>query len=220
MGFMKPRIIALSHSRMKTWETCPRKAQYKFVNKLKEPGSPAMDRGSEVHSTLEHFLQGKEVSLEAFTPETQEYMAELSALGDVQPEMQVAFDRDWNVVEWFHPSVFMRVVYDALVDTSNVTVVVDHKTGKKYDDHVQQEQLYAFTTYLLYGKPVEVQFNYTDLNEVTSTTYDVSEMEGLKLLVEERAKPILDDEDFHPNPSYKCRWCFFRKSNMGPCSYG
>ena len=38
-----------SYSRLTCFEKCPKQAEFKFVKKIKEPGSAAMDRGKEVH---------------------------------------------------------------------------------------------------------------------------------------------------------------------------
>ena len=38
-----------SYSRLSCFEKCPKQAEFKFVKKLKEPGSPAMDRGKHIH---------------------------------------------------------------------------------------------------------------------------------------------------------------------------
>lgn len=49
-------IQAVSHSRMKTHEGCPRKAMFKFIDKLKEPPNDAMERGLAMHQELENWL--------------------------------------------------------------------------------------------------------------------------------------------------------------------
>ena len=42
-----------SYSRLTTWEQCPLKAKLKYIDGLKEPGSPAMDRGTAIHKDAE-----------------------------------------------------------------------------------------------------------------------------------------------------------------------
>ena len=47
-----------SYSRLTCFEKCPKQAEFKFVKKIKEPGSAAMDRGKEVHKLCEDYIRG------------------------------------------------------------------------------------------------------------------------------------------------------------------
>ena len=51
------KITSWSFSRWNVYEECPAKAKYKFIDKLKEPGSAAMDRGTALHKQCEDFLK-------------------------------------------------------------------------------------------------------------------------------------------------------------------
>ena len=52
------RITSWSFSRWNVYNTCPAQAKYKFIDKLPEPGSPAMDRGSAIHKGVEQYILG------------------------------------------------------------------------------------------------------------------------------------------------------------------
>ena len=43
-----------SYSRLSCYEKCPKQAEFKFIKKIKEPGSPAMDRGKDMHKPVSY----------------------------------------------------------------------------------------------------------------------------------------------------------------------
>ena len=47
-----------SYSRLSCFEKCPKQAEFKFVKRIKEPGSPAMDRGKDMHKLCEEYIRG------------------------------------------------------------------------------------------------------------------------------------------------------------------
>lgn len=219
-------IQQLSHSRMKTWEQCPRKAKYKFIDKLKEPGSEAMDRGLAVHKQIEEWIKGG--CADKCPPAAagrgrsiMGYISQANANGaDIHTELQVAVNADWKRTEWFGHDVYQRVVYDLLIIHEDYAMVADHKTGKVYDDHEQQMELYAASVMSIYGvDEVECVIFYLDQNHTQSCKYDSSNLDALKRRVDDRARVIMSDRTFATNPSYKCRWCHFRKENGGPCPH-
>jgi CRISPR/Cas system-associated exonuclease Cas4 (RecB family) len=228
-------IQAVSHSRMKTHESCPRKAKYKFIDKLKEPGSPAMDRGLEIHKGLEEwckFMLGREHDIDASTkiPSNGVYRTireDLRALNKgqdkykVEPELQVAFNKDWKIVDWFAPDTWMRVVFDfvAVSQCGNHMVLGDYKTGKVYDDHDDQADLYAVAGYYMGAASVDVKFYYVDQNTIQPYEYDRDELEALVAEIEARAEKVTSDRIFPTNPSWRCKYCHFRAENGGPCPH-
>ena len=222
-------IRAVSHSRMKTHEGCPRKAMYKFIDKLQEPGNDAMNRGLEVHKELENWLlcvNGKKYEGTGTAPRGKVYDVIRGDVSDysryryeVNPEQQVAFDKEWNVCDWFGANAWMRVVFDlaATSPCKNHIFIGDYKTGKVYDDHDQQADLYAVAGYQMGAASVDVAFYYIDQNQVQRYTYDRDELEQLVSVVEARAAQVTEDRIFATNPSWRCKYCHFRKENGGPC---
>lgn len=59
MAWAKPtKITAWSFSRYSVYAQCPLKAKLKFIDKLPEPGSPQMERGSQMHTVIEQYIKG------------------------------------------------------------------------------------------------------------------------------------------------------------------
>lgn len=232
MSFIKVEDVGiqqLSHSRMKTHEQCPRKAKYKFIDRLKEPENEAMARGLQVHQELERWLLAETTgSTEApALPATGVYAAIRNRVKDLiskeyhlYPEQQVAFDIDWNLCNWFGPQVFMRVVYDFVAVGADHVVVCDYKTGKRYDDHELQAKLYALGAFKEHDvSEVEVVFFYLDLGEMQVYKYTSKDAWPLQVGVMERANRVRGDRMFPTKPSWLCRYCHFRKENGGPCAH-
>ena len=54
---IKP-LTSWSFSRYQDYKSCPAKAKYKHIDKLKEPPSPAMERGAAIHNLCEQYVRG------------------------------------------------------------------------------------------------------------------------------------------------------------------
>ena len=70
-----------------------------------------------------------------------------------------------------------------------------------------EADLFTEVWYLDQGKPV------------TQEHYVREDVPFLKLDWEQKTKAMLNDTRFAPRPGHYCRWCFFRKTNGGPCQY-
>ena len=47
------RITTWSYSRWTTYEDCPARARYKFLDRLPDPSGPGEDRGTALHKAAE-----------------------------------------------------------------------------------------------------------------------------------------------------------------------
>jgi hypothetical protein len=142
-------ITAWSYSRHSTYEQCPAKAKYSIIDKLKEPGSAAMDKGNLVHAVAavwatdrlpvrdrdnDRFygeLQATKTSKVTPTPLilfTEEFAALRKRKG-VMVEDQWTFDRQWNDMGpqgWFSPMAWLRIKVDL-----HYLAVAGRKTAQK-----------------------------------------------------------------------------------------
>lgn len=217
------KITAWSFSRWKTYEKCPRLAKYKFVDRLKEPGSAAMDRGTEIHNHAEAALRdGAEVheTLLAFASQID---ALRSGAPDVlRVECQSAYTREWKPTDWFAGDVYVRIKSDVMAYYENVKTIVniDWKTGKTRGQ-VEQLELYAIDGLLSFpeAQKVDARFWYVDLAEEEQFEMERPALEKLIKKWDRRVMRMLNDETFRPNPGNACRWCHFSKKKGGPCEY-
>jgi len=221
-------ITAWSFSRWNTYETCPLKAKFLYIDKLREPDNAAQARGTAIHKKAEDYVTG------ATTPtvpgELKFFAAEFKKLRKLgaQVELQWAFRSDWSPTDWFARDAWCRIKLDALVSIKGKVVLIDYKTGRQYPEHEDQLSLYALGGFcsLPLAKEIEAQDWYLDEGKlrpeqerILGEDYQRSDMEALKKDWAKKTKLMLTDQNFKPKPGDGCRFCHFRKSNGGPCKF-
>lgn len=218
------RITAWSYSRWGTYTDCPLKAKYKFIDKLPEPGSPAMDRGSAIHKMAEDYVNAPAKPAPKLPDELKLVKAELNMArkGNPKCEQEWCFDSEWEPTGWFAKNAWCRVKTDLVFGRKDEVVIVDHKTGKRKDEHLNQLSLYALGAFIQYPviEKVSTEVWYIDHGAPhAQASYERNELEDIKAAWMEKTRPMLSDTQFAPRPGNGCRWCHFRKGNGGPCQY-
>lgn len=223
-----PPITAWSYSRWATYEGCPRRAKYQFVDKLPEPESEAIVRGKDIHAAAASILSGKladcgKEAAAVLAP----WMAKLEALKALGPrvEHQAAFTIDWEPTEWFSRRAWLRVVFDVIVPPAkNRSLTIDFKTGKTRAEHEDQLSLYGCAAAALYpdAEEHEVCFVYLDHPHVRplQRTFKASSLAPMRAMWEQRAGPMLRDTEFPTRVGPGCRWCPYASTKGGPCDKG
>lgn len=223
-------IKAWSFSRWKDYDKCPLYCKLKHVDKMKEPPSPAMERGADIARKTEGFFNGSIRNLPVELKPLAEDFKFLKKQKTKFYEEQWGFDINWSPVPWNDwNNCWLRAKVDIGYTEGDVVHIRDGKTGKfreqQSQDYLMQLSLYGaagaarfpnaqtFTTQLLYSDlgiryPAEAPVSYT-------------RREALALQKEwtKRVKPMLNAKTFKPKPGNHCRWCAFAKSQGGPCPY-
>jgi len=226
------KITSWSFSRYNVYSQCPAKAKYKFIDKLKEPDSPQMQRGTDIHKLAENYAKG---SLRALPKELSLFKEEFKALKAQKVkfiEEDWVFRNDWTETAWNDwNGAWLRVKLDAAyINTEhNALVVIDHKTGKYSDyktpEYEEQLQLYGLAGlkkhptvdvvsprlwYLDHGiiHPQEEEIEYFRKDEKY-----LDKLWGTKI------KAMMNDTTYKPKPGNACTFCHFKKANGGPCKY-
>lgn len=219
-------IAAWSYSRLTCWEKCPLQFKFRYIDKLPDAKSPAMQRGIDIHKDAENFLKGAVEKLPAPLVKFDGLFAELKALNPAV-EQQWAFTRGWRPTGWFAKDAWVRAILDAAVVYDDRTAdVIDFKTGKKYEDYSDQLELFSLAT----------MSNYTSVSEVTARlwyldmsphlggeekeTFKRKDLPSLKEKWESRALRMLGDSFYPARPNDGCRWCPWSRSRGGPCKFG
>lgn len=227
-------INSWSFSRFSTYRKCPQLAKYKFVDKLYEPGSPAMDRGSAIHKLAEDYITKGGVFPEEYT-KVKEILLGLrkSFLRNphaVAVEQSWSFRKDWSETTWNDwNECWLRIKVDAAKFVAPTRlVVIDWKTGKFRADDVaeyhDQLQLYALGGFLKYPEVTQIIAQLVYVDEGFSypkigTLFHRRQTKELQAAWVVSTKSMLTDRMFPPTPSRACIWCHFRRSNGGPCKY-
>lgn len=227
------QIKAWSASRLDVYESCPHRAELKYLEKIPEAPRPAPpngkehanDRGSRVHDVCERFVLGKRNSLCTEARHFKDDLEKVRQLYADEPTSVVceegwAFNDCWEPVNYKdYNNIWLRVIIDLLVFVSPTeAIVIDYKTGKRYGNeikHGKQVQLYQLAAFERYPEleKVTTELWYTDQNELATMTFKRSQ--GLKFLkgYNERALRMTNAIEFPCKPSaYACRFCPYQKS--------
>jgi hypothetical protein len=219
-------VTAWSISRLNTYTQCPLKFKLTAIDKLKEPGSVAMDRGAAIHKEAEWYLNG----LTAEIPESLKLMTEefevIKGLG-AKAELEVTFTKDWGITGWFDADAWCRIKIDAMVLDKDTIRIIDFKTGKfrpnENDAYEAQLELYALAALTLYPDVdhVSAELWFLDSGDLIGTkhgSYSHKDVPELRTKWETKVTPMFVDTMFAPRLNQYCKWCHFRKENGGPCN--
>lgn len=217
----KPRqITSWSYSRYATYEECPAKAKYKFIDKLPDPGNEAMERGNTIHKLAEDYTKGK---IKKLPPELLRFKDDFEELKRSKPivEETLAFTKDWKQTRWDDwTGCAVRIKTDAMCLDGSTLYIIDHKTGKMREGYDSQLSLYAMGGMLAYDiKLVNTQMWFLDSGDRVEKEFKATELTKLMKEWDKRTAPMLNDTRFSPKPGNGCRWCPFSKSKGGPCKF-
>lgn len=217
------QITAWSFSRWSQYEECPYKAKLKFVLKLPEPsGGPAIERGIAIHKLAEDYVRAPKAGK---LPQELAYFAnEFKEARRGQPlvEQELCFDSTWEPTGWFAKNAWCRIKTDLMFWRKDKLVMVDHKTGKRKESHMEQLSLYAIGAFQKFDSidAVSAEVWYLDQGKPNATgVFLRDQVDDLKAEWERKTKAMLNDTLIAPKPGNYCRWCHFRKENGGPCKF-
>jgi len=235
---MTKKISSWSFSRFKDYRQCPLRAKFKHVDRMKEPSSAPMERGTKIHGMCEGYLRGE---IDGLPEELTAFRAEFDRLRTLHTkkilgpliEETWAFRKDWSVTRWDDWSgCWLRIKVDyAHYEGDDTLCITDWKTGKFHasmcSEYMDQIELYALGALLAlpHVNRVKARLVYLDVgrvypppsDEVEHTRHDLG---ALKAKWEHVTESMLVDTTFEATPGYYCRWCHFRKDNGGPCTKG
>lgn len=216
------KLFAWSYSRWSDYEKCPQLAKFKHVDRIKEPENDAMKGGLIAHDSLAAFLSDATMPLPAVGAR---FANLLHALRELEPlhDQEWGFTNQWRPTGWFNRDCWFRSKLDsAVVYADNTADVVDFKTGKESPTHQMQAELYAISVFVRYREisHVTARFWYLDHGTESVFRYSRADLESLLKSWEARTRAMLNDEIFAPRPGKHCAYCFYAKSNNGPCKFG
>ena len=228
---MKPRKpTTWTYSSHTLYEKCPQRYAWEKIEKRPVPTSPALERGNRIHAQLERALRAD--ASEAGVPEVSlvEYVAALKLRRPVVEEMW-HFDRRWNFVGTaFTPTSWLLVKMDAYVPPvvgrkARNPHVIDWKTGRVYDEHESQGELYALAARAREGervREVDVDMVYVDQAHVEKWSLPVADVyEEATGEWSARAEKMLGAREYPATPSREaCKWCPFSRAKGGACRVG
>lgn len=221
-------VKAWSASALDKFDNCPYAVFLNKVKKIPEESSAAADRGTEIHSLAEQYIEG---TLGDLPEELERYaggfkrLREGFAEGKVIVEQDWGFDVKWAITGWTAPDIWGRMKLDAFEREDETSAkVIDFKTGRKFGNevkHNRQAMIYAVGAFMRFPELefITTEFWYLDQNDAPLVNhYTRRNLKILRPRIEERAIRMTSCQDFRPKPGRdSCRWCTYKKT--GDCEW-
>lgn len=194
-----------SYSALTEYRICPRSYKARYVDGLFPfVTSPAIERGNRLHSAMEGVILNGDPIPEEFQGDPR--LPRLLHTVGAKVEVPLGLTRDGRGCNFFdREHVHLRGKIDVYkaVPAEEVAIMIDWKTGSsRYTDEFQADVYGALISSTIIKRVlfIWVYFN----GDVKS-----------KLLTPAAVKPSVDrvierveaDEDYHPKPGWKCRFC-------------
>lgn len=206
---MKP--FSWSFSRLKNYETCPKKHYELDIAKNYTESSEALTWGNTVHKALEQALLAKTpLSLPPEMAKYKKYIASiLKVPGVIEVEKQFALDEQFQPVGWFDKAAWYRGKADVVIICGDTALAFDWKTGKIQKDSVQL-MLMAQCIFTHYPSVKKVRTIYVWLQDdaVSDEDFDRQQVANSWIGLLHRVKVMrtsYDTQTYPPKPSGLCR---------------
>ena len=205
-------VWAGSYSKLKNFETCPKRHYEVDIAKNYREESDQLAWGDRVHKALAAACMGKE-PLPDELAEYQHWVDRVRAgPGELLVEQKYALTRDFQACEYFGPRVWWRSIGDLVRIDGPVALGLDWKTGKVVHDSVQL-MLLAQCIFAYHKEVQVVRTEFVWLKEDCATQdifrRDTIANEWIGLLPRIAAMEEADKTmTFPPKPGKLCaRWC-------------
>ena len=204
-------VKAWSASALKKFETCKYATYLKSVKKCADPSGEAANRGTQIHSMAEDYINGTTkfnqmpAELRKFTGLMQD-LREKHAEGVVVQEQNWGFDVNWNETGYFDKNIWLRAKLDVFLREDDTSArVIDWKTGKKFGNeivHAGQGIIYTIATFKRYPEleHLSTEFVYLDHGETTVQRWTRKEAMRLAPRLNIRATKMTSCVSFPPSP--------------------
>lgn len=214
-----------SYSKLSDYEKCPRQAMYKYADGIERyivPKPPAMQRGIEVHRDGELWMRNpaKNAPVPGLYAPFADELRQLKRQGAL-PEVTIYLDQQWQKVPRRDQAMLVMKL-DLHVVANFEGRVIDYKTGRPYESHKAQAQLYALGLFACDPRIAKVtsEMWYLDVPEIRDIQLRRANVPGLTKTYTKRISIMAEDREFKPRPGRPCAWCDFSAKKGGPCTAG
>lgn len=203
-----------SYSSISTYQECPAKWKYLYVDKLPTIPSAAMERGTKMHTACETYLNGGQMDDSVKSIKNILYWL---LCHYAFSESVWKLDANWtpNGKTWIKAIVDAHFVKD---DTLNV---FDFKSGKKYLTHNKQLELYSIIGYKIYPNVKRIRYGaiYIDNPKLSwSKNFSLEMIEPARINWHNKAVVMMMDNLYIAKPGEGCYFCNYKDSIGGPCN--
>jgi len=211
--YNKPKAFAWSYSKLKNYESCPKRHWHIDIKKdVKEEESEHLRYGNLLHEALAKSIGSGEALPPAFK-HLEPWVEKLSGgAGVTLVEQKYAIRSDFSATEFFARDAWFRGIGDVVKIAGPVGLILDWKTGKIVEDSVQLA-LMAQCVFAHFPDVQKVRTEFVWLKEDATTRADFSrdDMRSLWASLLPRVRMLEDahnGQNYPPKPGPLCRrWC-------------
>ena len=209
--------MAKSYTQVSLYEKCAFAYHCRYVQRIKEESSPALERGIKVHEKCDDYLKGKRKTLKDVHPGSKRLIDQLKEM-EAGSEEFWHYNSNWELVDDWDWLVVKMDAY--CIPEEGILRLVDFKTGKMYPTHKEQLSLYATAGFSTYDcETIECIAAYLDNGTSLVYRWKENEYDRLRKNWTERINRIDAETKWKMNPGYHCKWCNYSKKKGGPCTY-
>ena len=204
-----------SYSRIRTFEDCPLKFRYRYVDGLPQMATEAMTFGKNIHEAVAAALQGKPDFSYFDSSQMDEVKSMVQRAVDyVGDRTVVDCEKEFGVTKNFQPFPFSDAYYRGIVDAvvfspDKGMEIIDFKTnGINYSK--DQLLLYALLTGTEHNiLPDRLSYLSLRFGKVQTWKIDLMELVEFKENLAKRVSRIENETEFKPNPGEHCSFCSY-----------
>jgi len=222
--------MVYSYSSLATYKQCPAKFKFAYIDRVEtgvQPPSPAMERGSKIHESVEQFLLGHS---EFMHPDIHknygQFMSSLredTVVSTIYPEYKWGITWEMKPCSYAVPECMLHGYMDLLVvpPVDQNLAVYEWKTGGIYPEHISQIHKYGVAAMCHFPDHpgVDAMATYFDHQDYRKIHYPRTMMFEYKPFLRHEIGTVADATKFPEMPSFKCKWCQFSRDNGGPCRF-
>jgi CRISPR/Cas system-associated exonuclease Cas4 (RecB family) len=223
--------LCVSFSGMNLYGQCPSafNRRYNLHEKVELPDgvvakpSEAMLRGTRVHKGVEDFLLDYEDDIPEEAESFRGLFYGIRDERDATPEQQFCFTDDWGTTTFGDKeNGKVRGMLDIAYQHDGTCHVFEIKTGKIYEEHAKQRNLYSLAGLLLYPETHTVRGTLLYLDSAIEKSIEISrdKVDSWKYYWDQKIKSVQPPQPYTATPSWKCKWCEFNVDNHGTCQAG
>lgn len=214
-------IIALSHSRLSTYQNCPRKFKLQFLDKAfpDDSDNPNFVRGNRIHEQLEHYVMWKNAG-ESFDKPPLATEAKnaipiieniYESFTSVLPEQKLCIDKNWNKVGWFDGRAYLRAILDLIAFKPGHGLICDYKTGKVREYHGFGGQLHMNAAMLFAVEPdleiIDVAYLFVDHKQTVKVRFTRDQYDEFRAHFDKQHEIVNSETEWAPKINKYCKWC-------------
>ncbi len=214
--------IALSYSRLSTYEQCPAKFKSQYIDKdyPDEGDNFHFIKGKKKHTQLENYIKCKNDPTMVSMMYDGDVLDAIPIVDriinsgfEITAEHQLAVDKQFVPITWFSKMTMYRSICDFIAVKATKAIVGDWKTGKFRDyDGSKTGQLHLAASVVFAHKPeVEeirtayffIEHKQTVQRQFTREMYE----NGLLTPFYDSFVAVNEDKEFTPVKNQYCNWC-------------